>query len=561
LTDCGAFYWKEDGRIFTAVVAIYLVATWWYAIPFGVVWDDWVLLAHSTASFLSVASEAGRIEQGYWILPFQVAKEPWTWALTNWLCLGGSTGLIFLTALRIRRVSRNGAFWIAALTAAVPFYQARFTLSVLPYAVSALCFTAALFLISIHLRRPALSLRLGALLLLLLACSTSSFLTLCWIPPALIAWNAFVGECDAGANVKRSMILAARAALTHAEFIVVPVISFFVRRWLFPAHGLYASYNQLKISPIVALQETLSELWSQISDWKLISSVFLPNPDLATILEAVLPAGCISILCYLAARSFSLTPDAHNSPRKPVRVRLLLLSLGVITPILALYPYIVVQQPPRFIGLWDTRHQLTLMLVTGAALVCIFRSISGQRPSSVIATIVLFLFLTLDYAAGRQFLVDRLEQREFERKLAADPLPPQSLVLMIERDREFRMFGRFFAFYELSHLANRIDGDDDRLVVSNREIIDPGTDTYAVGINPRVVEKMLQFCRYRDRPEFGFSAFSYHGNAIEESVSPQTGRITLTEAIYLTMFGQQTDWIRLDRKVLTIDSSGCPVQR
>jgi hypothetical protein len=178
----------------------------------------------------------------------------------------------------------------------------------------------------------------------------------------------------------------------------------------------------------------------------------------------------------------------------------------------------------------------------------------------VIAAFFLFLFLAQDYAAGRQFLVDRLEYRELAHKLAADPLPPQSLVLIVERDREFRMFGRFFAFYELNHLASRADGQTSRLVVSNREILDPQTNTYAVEVNPPVVAKMLRLCSLRGRPEFGFSGFSYNGRATAVSIDPQIDRISLPRAIYLTVTGEQTDWIKLNRKTSAIDVPGCSPQ-
>jgi hypothetical protein len=549
------FLSRDDRRALAAVIALYCVATWWYAIPFGLVWDDHVLLAHSASSLLSVASEAGRADQAFLILPFQASKAPWTWALVAWLSLGAANMFIFMTVRRIRGTSVREAFWIAALTATAPFFQARFALSVLPYAVSALCFTASLFLLVVHLDRPNLGCRIGSLVLLLLACSTSSFLTLYWIPSALIAWHTFAEENNAKARVTRSV----RAAFSYPEFIFLPAVLFLVRRWLFPAHGLYANYYTLKVTPIAAVRETVAVLWAQIGDLPRIFSVFLPNWNLATILEAVLPAGCILLLGYFALRSLrrQLEPDAPEPRRMPWPVRLGLLALAMVTPILALYPYIVVQQPPRFPGLWETRHQLTLMLVSASVLVCMVRCFSGQRSLNVIAAFFLFLFLAQDYAAGRQFLVDRLEYRELAHKLAADPLPPQSLVLIVERNREFRMFGRFFAFYELNHLASRADGQTSRLVVSNREILDPQTNTHAVEANPPVVVKMLRLCSLRGRPEFGFSGFSYNGRATAVSIDPQIDRISLPRAIYLTVSGEQTDWIKLSRKTSAIDVPGC----
>jgi hypothetical protein len=533
-------------------MGVYLAATWWYTIPFGPVWDDWVLLAHGARSLLAVAGEASRTDHALLLLPFHAFGEPWTWMLAAWFCLGAATGLIFLTARQVRGVTLGEAFWVAALTATAPLYQARFMLSVLPYAFSAVCFAASLFLLSSHLNRPALARRIGALVFLLLACTTHSFLTLCWIPLALVAWDSFAAGPDRG-TIKEHVIRAAREVLRYSEFILVPAIVFLLRRILLPSHGLYANYNQIKLSPIAALGETFSVLSQQFLGFP----VFIPS--LSSLPDAVLPAASLVIMGWVIAWYFKprIGPDTAGSRALPRYLRWMFLALALSTPIFALYPYVIVQQPPRFSGLWETRHQLTLMLVSGSVLVCILRFFGSLRALHVSATIIIFVFLSLDYGAARQFLADRLEQKEIERKLAANLPPPGSLVLMVESDRGFRMFGRFFAFYELSRMVNLIDGRDDRLVVSNREIIDPATGTYATHANLSVVEKMLQYCSLRGRPEFGFSGYSFQRSVIQESMDPQTDRIPLAKAIQLTISGEPTDWITLDRKSVSIETPMC----
>ncbi len=549
--------WRRDNRrALIGLMGVYLAATWWYTIPFGPVWDDWVLLAHSARSLLAVAGEASRSDQALLILPFYASAQPWTWMLAAWLCLGAATGLIFLTARQVRGVTLGEAFWVAALTATAPLYQARFMLSVLPYAFSAVCFTASLFLLSSHLNRPALARRIGALALLLLACTTSSFLTLCWIPLALVAWDSFAAGRDRDA-IKVNVIRAARQVLRHSEFIVVPAIVFVLRRLLLPSHGLYANYNQIKLSPVAAAGETVSVLWKQFLGFPVLI------PGLSSLPDALLPAAGLVIIGWSVAWHFKprIGPDPASPQETPRYLRWMLLVLALSTPVLALYPYVIVEQPPRFSGLWETRHQLTLMLVSGSALVCFLRSFGSLRALHVSATIVIFVFLTLDYGTARQFLVDRLDQQELQLKLAADPLPPESLVLIVESDRDFRMFRRFFAFYELSQMAKRIDGRDDRLMVSNREIIDPETGTYATHPNLGVVEKMLQHCSLRGRPEFGFSGFSYRGTVIQKSIEPQVPRISLAKAIQRTISGGPADWIKLDTKSFQIDTPTCRLQQ
>jgi hypothetical protein len=544
--------WAADRRALAALAGVYVAASWWYAIPFGLVWDDWVILAHSAQSMFAVASEAGRASHALLIFPFHESGQPWTWALAAWLCLGGAVGLIFLTARRIRGVTLSEAFWISALTATAPLYQARFTLSVLPYAFSALFFTASLFLLSDHLNRPGPGRRVGGLVCLLLACTTESFLTLCWMPPALIAWDTFAANRNSR-SIGEALLKAGRKVLSHFEFVVLPALVFLLGRVLFPAHGIYANYNQLKLSPVLAIRETVSVLWAQIFQIPVIV------PDLSSVVDAALPAALLVAIGWVIWKRFRpvIVADSPKHDRAPLYVRLMLLALALLTPVFALYPYVIVQQPPRLLGLWETRHQLTLMLVSGGVLLCFFRSFGSLRALNVAAAIVIFVFLTLDYGAARQFLVDRLEQRELQLKLAANPLPPEALVLTVESDRTLRMFGRFFAFYELTHLANQADGRDDRLLVSNREIIDPETGTYATTPNLRVVEKMLRNCTLRARPEFGFAGFSYQGTVTQLSLDPKVGWVPLVTAIGLTLSGGPTDWIELNTKSFQVPTPMC----
>lgn len=546
---------KDNRRALIALMGVYLVASWWYIIPFGPVWDDWVLLAHGARSLLAVAGEASRVDQALLILPFHASGQPWTWMLAAWVCLGAATALIFLTARQVRGVTLSEAFWVAALTATAPLYQARFMLSVLPYAFSAACFTASLYLLSSHLNRPSVARRAGALVFLLLACTTNSFLTLCWIPLALVAWSSFAAGGDRG-TVRENIIRAIREVLRHSEFFLVPAIVFFLRRMLFPSHGLYVNYNQLKLSPIAAVGETFTVLGKQFGGFPVLI------PGLSSLADAMLPAATLVIMGWAIVWYFKphVGPDAASPHVTPRYLRWVFLALALSAPFAALYPYVIVQQPPRFSGLWETRHQLTLMLVSGSVLVCLLRFFGSLRTLHVSATMLIFVFLTLDYGAARQFLVDRLGQKEIERKLAADPPPPKSLVLVVEADRAFRMFGRFFAFYELTRMVNQIDGRNDRLVVSNREIIDPATGNYASQINLPVVEKMLQLCSLRGRPEFGFSGFAFDGSAIRDSMDVQTDRISLVKAIQLTISGEPTDWIRLDRKSVHIETPTCGPQ-
>ena len=527
-----------------ALGLVYAAAAWWYLVPYGVVWDDWVLLAHSVRGLIDVAAQASRLDQIPFLLPFQLAGKPWLWSTTSWLCYGSGALLIYLAARRVPKISADDAFWMAALSASAPLNQARFALAVLPYAFSAFFFAGCLYLLVVHLDTRRVFPRIAALLFLLLATTTSSFLALCWIPVLLIIWFAY---SDAGALAPRQII---RRLVHYAEFLLMPPALFVVHRIFFPVSGLYAAYNQFHLSPTQALAETAKLLLEQLNQLTIMV------PDFATSAEAAAAALLLTV-AIASFKRFAAGPSIHEiGHRSRISARVLLALTSTALVVSAIFPYVIVGQPPRFSGLWETRHFLALQMFLGVALVFLVRAISGRRPRQWVYFLLLVAFLTLDYGTARQYLVDRLMQRELLTDFAQTRMEPNTLVLFLEKQRNLMMFGRHFAFYEISNMINRSQGTMDRLVVSNQELIDPDTGTYAESLSPGVAEKMLDDCAVVARPEYGFGDFHFEGRGVVLTATSIVTAVSLLEAITDTIRGR-TDWLRLITSEHSVQSTKC----
>jgi hypothetical protein len=497
---------------------------------------------------MSISKEAARADHALIIAPFVASGAPWTWTIASWLCYGATMVLIFLAARLVPHVSLNEAFWIAALTAAAPFMQARFALCVLPYALTCTCFATSLWLLLVHLQRPRLSPRIGSVAMLLLACTTSSFLTLCWIPPALIAWHAFA-RSHASVALRGALRNAVFAVFCHSEFLLLPPIYFLSRRIFFPSSGLYQDYQKFHVSPWNAALTTMNTIKNQLVGLGMLL------PDVNSFVECA--AAALSLFCLGGYAWRRLKLFHPGSEMRPISRggRRVLVGLAFFSVFTSLYPYVMVGIQPSFRGFWETRHQLTLMVVSGVALVMIFRALLPGRLLNRACALALLVCMTLDFGAARFILSDRLEQRELERNLHSAALPSGALVLFIER-RHSGMLNRYFRFYELNHLAGRIDGRRDRLFVSGRELIDPATNDVATDLTSDIVSLMLGHCNAaRDqlsrgglglRHEYGYKDFVYSGLAYRMTMVPSRSRVSLAEAVGWTISGGPTNWGRLE---------------
>jgi hypothetical protein len=171
-----------------------------------------------------------------------------------------------------------------------------------------------------------------------------------------------------------------------------------------------------------------------------------------------------------------------------------------------------VGKPPRFAGLWETRHQTTLMLVSGFALFSLLRLTVPRVWLSTLSAAIAAGFLVIDISFTHRFIADSLETRALSDLFSQDPSPPGPMMLVVENDRNYRALGRFFPFYELSYLINAGKNGEPRLAISSREIMDPATNNYAQAPVPAVIAALATLCtKYRSSPQYGFGGFVSNG--------------------------------------------------
>jgi len=178
------------------------------------------------------------------------------------------------------------------------------------------------------------------------------------------------------------------------------------------------------------------------------------------------------------------------------------------------------------------------MMVSGFAIMAILRLVLPRRWLWRAAALICAGFLLIDISFTHRLLVDALETGELAGLLEQAPAAPGTMLLVREDDREYRALGRFFPFYEISFLVNQGQTGIPRLALSNREVMDPATDTYATAPVPAVVDKLVSLCEAnRSHPQFGFGGFVSNGQV--EAISLVANRkppglfATLGQALHL----------------------------
>jgi hypothetical protein len=472
-------------------------------------WDDWVIIAYgNTGGLWEFFKQMGRREQYILMAPFTGNGDARACVMTVLLLYCVLAPLIYIIIRRTTQWPAMDAFWAALLTAVAPLNQARFVVSTVPYAYSSVFFALAIVVLLRDLDASSLARRFLILLLLVMAFSTNSFLVLSWVVPAIVAIDAW-RKAEYSPVLKQRLSAMIRALLGRSELFLVPPAYWVGKKLLEPTYGLYANYNQFRIGLLQAFAQTVTTMFKQFGE---TAAVLIPRlsdlPELT--LAAAIAIGlfiAVARICHLPLKTAEQKPDSVD--RKAGR---LAFAAALALILSALFPYVLVGEPPRFSGLWETRHQTTLLMVSGFAIFAVLRLLVPRRYLWMSAALIVTVFFTFDVSFTQRMINDALETGEIAHLFKEHPSPPGTMTLVLENDRQYRALGRFFGFPELSTLINADQAGIPRIAISNQEVIDPATRYYPNAVVPAVTEALIKLCQgSRLLPQYGFGGFVSNG--------------------------------------------------
>ena len=103
-------------------------------------------------------------------------------------------------------------------------------------------------------------------------------------------------------------------------------------------------------------------------------------------------------------------------------------------------------------------------------------------------------------------------------------------------------------------MVNRALGAPTRLVVSNREVLDPETGTYPTTLTPAVLDRLLAMCALREHPAFGFVDFRFTGDVLViRSVATRPPPLL----VQMVLGEEFEPLVALSRKMATVEAGEC----
>lgn len=497
------------------------------------VWDDWVIVGHARFGDLwAFFKEMGRRDHFMMMQPIAAYGSARDCTAVVLLLCAAVGPLTYTVVRRATRWPAADAFWAALLTVLVPMNQARFVLSTEPYAFSSMFFVAALALLLHDIEKPSVGRRVLILVCLFLAFSTNSFLVLAWIAPALVMLHAW-RISEKGARLADRLRAAVRSVALRGELLLAPPAYWLVKKVFQPTSGFYEHYNSFKIDPITALGRAIATLFGLVGK---DTTIVLPaRPDL---LETVIAAAIVAAIFAAIVRAWRIPLQGRSgqSDDRSGFARWIAVIVAFALCVSALFPYMMVGQSPRFYGLWETRHQTTLVVVSGFAIIAIYRLLLPARFLMKAAAVTAIVFLALDLSFVHRFLADMLETRQVGDYFRQHVPPSGTMIYAVENDRTYRTFNRFFAFYELTWLARTVGGSGPVIVQSNQEFINPQSGDFAQTVTPRVITTMVDNCKkLRESPQFGFGGFVSNGRIDTLTLTASRPRPGPFETLYLAV--------------------------
>lgn len=396
--------------------------------------------------------------------------------------------LVYRICLQVRWLNRYEALGIALLNLVYPAYQVATTYCNLIYEFYYCLFLLAAWLLLLaeetgRSKGSALTSRLLSLSLFFLAFNLNSLLVF-YFPFLLLLFL----------HLKQAHQLSWSAAvsslpLRRMDFILLPFLYWVGKKMFFPTHGLYATYNQIKLDP-AAITGNLFKFahtagYSQLE----ASVVHLMGQPVSWFL--------VLFGLYLAYRGIMKKAGAPALPHflieQEARKTKWIFLYGLLLLLGGMFAYSAVGLSPALNG-WNTRHAILVGLPMAILIVAALRPIwinglyhePGNFDSRLASVLIggslafAFMLSTINYYVGWQ--VRTIKDQAVMTILGDAPVLKKFSIFWI--DDQFPAGGdAFYRFYEWSGMFKQVWGGESRI----------GLQMQAYGNNPAILPGLKQY--------------------------------------------------------------------
>jgi len=416
----------------------------------GVYWDGWLIYGlhvnRNSAQLFAMFSDAGIPWIAYlhrmmwWAGDIVLASK-----VTAFSAILLSTLMLYSICRRTRAFSANESLFLAAIFCSYTAYQMYFELITLPYIV---CYALFLTATRLALVTPSISTLRLASRALSLALFFLSFLAASF----LVMYGAFFLVLVVHhrlAWLRKSVLSSLIRLLHYADYLLLPVVYWYIKTNIWTASGLYTGYNQIKIDidkwPLEFHHFATAAIQKQFERALWLND---GNP-----VWLVAFGSCLLLVGYVCVRRLSITRDIP-AQRSTLPVLFALACFCAMLLGAAVFPYIVVDKIPASTG-WSTRNALLINLPVAVGITLLGRFVGTVLPrkfarfgQATVATLLVSAFVVSTWSIYLNWQLRWIKDSSTVVNLRALPREPLSEASMIWVDDDYERWHEKYVYYE-----------------------------------------------------------------------------------------------------------------
>lgn len=442
---------------------LYLLSNLFLLLNFqGIYWDDWALVTQSSQTIKDIFDKNGFIFIAYLHLFLKkIGNGIYIYRLLMFFAYFSAGISLFYILQRIKYFDKKTAFYIALLFLLAPVNNARIALINTPVVLMLALFYFAFFLLTRYLDRDKnIANRVTILLLFFTSFILESLLVFYAIVLFYILYDLY--QKDDQALIKNFII-------RYFDFISLPVVFFLLKNLFFKPHGNYTNYNALNSDYSTTLKLTFESFASSFYSPIALAFVTAKAHLILTISFLIVTIVVLKkapIYFKLNLRSVKQTNKLNASNT------LILLLMGIILFVLAVFPYCAVGKLPET-GNWNSRHQILVPL--GMAFILYFFILFTAKIDKGIANALMYgivaIFIVQGFVGYYLYQMDWFYQCSLLKQFESSDIFKNNTTFVVKDNLETDTWVNK-GNLSVNWLLKNAFREDNRLMVKNSKALD-----------------------------------------------------------------------------------------
>lgn len=416
----------------------------------GIWWDDWILY-DAKRNLIEWGLMCGRPTLGYFATLVRKLPHPETSIhILIFLSYYLSSVILFAILNKIDFLTKTDAFFISLLYSTLYVNEARITAVCFPYALSYIFFFLAFYLFIVWedcslSKASNLSMRILILFFFNSSFAANSFLVFYSILPMYIYYRTKNW----------------RNYIKYADFFLLPVVFFTIKKLLWPTYGYYINYNKITLRGLITAFKDLVP--GMLSSYSYPFSHSFPSFSIILFL----------IVIILLLDKVSRKPII-NTETRPLHKTISKILLGVLFLALAIFPYLVVFSKTFLNNLdlysFNTRH--LLLVPIGASWITYFLLKHFIKNKKILTCTLLIICFFNMISWNKAYLTYQLlwyKQKSLTSLIKNEEFIKRNDTFIFTDTDKKAHDSPIYHFYALAGIFKRAFHDEKRLVLKQED--------------------------------------------------------------------------------------------